>query len=135
MHSGETCSRTSQTFHPWGENTDVRKHVPPAEDSRGFSCAALPPNSEAQHRRDERHNEKDQPAQISQRVFIKTENESLWNFRCDANELFTAQEPVHDAGNKIEGLLILPDGDVLNKGRVSYHYHARGISLDTFVGA
>jgi len=45
--------------------------------------APLPPNRCPECRKNERHADQDDPAQITQRVFIQSEGERFGNFRCD----------------------------------------------------
>ena len=79
--------------------SDERHHNGEERASFGFhstkSGPALPPNGEADHRRNQRHEDKNYPAQIAQRIFIEAESQRLRNLRRDADELLAAQQPVH----------------------------------------
>src|ERR1700730_7183089 len=99
------------------------------------SNAPLPPDGHAEHRRDKRYHDENDPAHITECGVAQTEGESLGNFWCDADELLATEQPVHAPGNEIEGLLFLRERVVLNEGGVAHQHHARGIHLHALIAA
>src|ERR1700730_11900538 len=85
------------------------------------SNAALPPDDGAEHRRDKRYHDENDPAQIAERGVAQTKGEGLGNFWCDADELLATKQPVHAPGNEIERLLFLRERVVLNERGVAHH--------------
>jgi len=78
------------------------------------SSAPPPPDGGADYRRNERDHDENDPAQVAQGILAETKGERFWNFRRDADELLTAEQPVHRAGNEIERLLFLRDRITMN---------------------
>src|SRR3989454_8842449 len=100
-----------------------------------ISNAPLPPHHGSDHGRNQRHEHQDNPAQPTQRLFAETEGERLRDFWCDTDKLFPTKQPVHTARDEIESLLVLGDGIVLNKSRVTNYYQTRGIHLHSLISA
>src|SRR5437667_7049503 len=103
--------------------------------SRWQSCPPPPPNPGPQQCGDERKEDENDPAEVASRTIVETEDERLRYFWCDANELLTAEEPVHASGHEIERLLALGQCLVLYESGVAHDHHARRINLHAFVPA
>src|SRR5439155_15723217 len=97
--------------------------------------ASLPPDDETEYRRDERHQDKDEPPHTTQPVFGQRKHERLWHLWRNADELFAAEQPVYATRHEIEPLLVLRQRAVEDEAGVCHHRHARGIHLHTFIGA
>src|SRR4030095_5589656 len=85
-----------------------------------MSDATLPPDDCSDGSGNQRHQDQKYPPQPAQCFRVEAERERLRNFRCDTDHLFTAQQPVHCAGNKIERSLILHDRTVLNECSIAH---------------
>src|SRR5438876_5566068 len=95
--------------------------------------AALPPHHRSDQRWHQRYEHQKNPAQLPQRLFVKTEGEWLRNLRRDTDKLFPTKQPVHTARDEIEPLLILRDRIVLNEACVANYYQTRRIHLDPLI--
>src|ERR1043166_7282696 len=93
-------------------------------DDKG-SDPPLPPHHGSDYRRNQRHEQQNNPAEPAQIFLAQTKHERLWYLRRDTDKLFPTKQPVHTAGDEIEPLLILRDGVVLNKSRVTDYYQTR----------
>src|SRR5947207_15778641 len=71
------------------------------------SRASLPPDDGPENGRDQRHQQKNEPAHIAQAAVRQGKNECFGYFRRNPNELFAAEQPVDATGNEIERLLVL----------------------------
>src|SRR6266498_499416 len=97
--------------------------------------APLPPHHGSDHGRNQRHEDQDNPTQPAQRLFAETEGKRLRDFWRDTDKLFPTKQPIHTARDEIERLLILRDGIVLNKSRVTNYYQTRRIHLHPLICA
>src|SRR2546429_3621022 len=86
-----------------------------------MSDATLPPDDCSNGSGNQRHQNQKNPAQSAQCFRVEAERERLRNFWRNTDHLFTAQQPVYCAGNKIERRLILHDGTILNECSVAHH--------------
>src|SRR4051794_4592206 len=104
--------KTARAVTSTSKPTVVLVFIPVVRRSLG---AALPPHRCACYRRDERHQDENDPAQAAQCTVVEREGERLLHFRRDPDELLAIQQPVDRRGNKVEPLLILGERVVLSK--------------------
>src|SRR3954466_9641273 len=97
--------------------------------NREKSGAPPPPDSGAEDRRNKRHENEDDPAHIAQSCFFQGEGQRLRNFRRDADHLFTAEQPVDTAGDKVEALLVLGKHAVFDEAGIADDDEARRIDV------
>src|SRR5512133_878326 len=97
------------------------------------SGSPLPPHRGTDQCRHQRHQDQNNPAQITERGLIEAESKRFWYLWRDTDHLLATHQPVNATGNKIECLLILSQRIVLNKKRIAHYYHAGRIHPYPFV--
>src|SRR5213594_1647468 len=98
-----------------------------------ISNPPLPPHHGSDHGRNQRQENQKNPTQPAQRLFSETEGERRRDFWCYTDKLFPTKQSVHTDRDEIEPLLILRDGIVMNKRRVTNYYQTWGIELHPLI--